>query len=306
MISRIANLAMRRKHFTRPVSVPTSVPGRKIRLGLQRPATTTPAAEPAPPPPPQMPTTPLSRFGPGQSLRGIQINPFESERLKNIQGLVGGAAEAVGQGPDLGQAAAERLNLFREQVLDPQFEIASRDVGRRAAALGRVGSGVVTTELGELGARRERELGQEARRLSAETAFQEEQNRLRRLGALGGLESQLYGQEAGARGELRGERGYQEGLAQQALQNRIRQLLLGEDIREREFGRGMQRAGLAAQLGYGGTPTGLEYNLANMLQRQAGESFAGAGDILSLLRRRRQGQPPLVSQGQEYRGPPPA
>ena len=75
------------------------------------------------------------------------------------------------QAPDRQRLALENMDLMEERSR-PGFEVAQRQIGQKAAALGRVGSGVTTTELGDLGLQRERELALARRQLSADAAGQ--------------------------------------------------------------------------------------------------------------------------------------
>jgi hypothetical protein len=208
-------------------------------------------------------------FGPGDDLRFTQIDPVGSARQNRLAGLTTGAAEALAGGPNLREAAGEHLRLFEEQS-QPAFERALQDVGRRAGAWGRLGAGMTTSELGDVTTLRERAIGQERRRLAAELAEAEEGQRQGRVGTLGALEGQIYGQEAGARGELRGERGYQSGVAREAQEDRIRQRMLEEALLQGQFGRQAEAARL--QLGASGLYGG-----------QAGESSDAVSRLLEQL-----------------------
>jgi len=202
-------------------------------------------------------------------LRFNQINPVASDRLKGLQGTVDQNAAQVGQGPSLSDAAATEFKLLGEQsARDRQLGI--QDIGRSAAKFGRIGSGRVTTDLGNLeDTLRMRE--ENARRgLSADVAQGEAVNRRANLGATSGLENQIYGQEAGSRGEVRGERGYQSDTAQQALENRIRQKALEESLTQGGFNRDLA----TSELGLQGAQ--IQGNTA------AGEQQAG-GDVLANL-----------------------
>jgi hypothetical protein len=250
-----------------------------------------------------LPGADLSRITPEETLITQRISPSASERLLGIQEQVGGAAgDVAGFGgfnlspealqarqavlqtleeargaPDRGALAQEQFDILQERGR-PGFERRLRDIGRSASALGRVGAGITTTNLADLGAERERELALAGRELAAEAAGLSQQDRLRLLGAttgaagflggqdielgqrgfeaqraqlrdLAGLESQIFGQEAIGREELRGERGFELGLERQGRQDIIDQIRLEEELFQGDFDRRLAEALALGQLG---------------------------------------------------------
>lgn len=256
-----------------PAIVPQAPPPPSTPSG-----TPPPSAQPTVPPisvQPPIPQEPepidfLTDFGPGDDLRFSQVNPLATERLQGIQGDVGGAQRALSTAPNLGDAAQERLRLLEEQS-EPGFQKALQTVGQRASALGRLGAGMTTSELGDVVGNREKYLSQARRGLASDTAFAEGGERRSNLASLSGLEDQVYGQEAGQRGEVRGERGYQADTAQQALDNRIRQRMLEEALLEGSFGRQERRAdlGLRGAEQYGQEAEASSGTSADLLQEMA-------------------------------------
>lgn len=242
-------------------------PGANVETGVPMPPNIHP---PAPQDQPNPGGDFITPFGPGDDLRFQQINPLATERLRQLQSATNTAAGAVGQGPSLSDAAATEFDLLGQQSGEQRTR-GLREIGRAGATLGRLGSGMVRTDIGNLeDVLRTRE--EQARRgLSADVARGESENRRLNLGATAGLEGQVYGQEAGQRGELRGERGYQTDTAQQALDNRIRQRSLEEALLEGQFG----REATGAQLGLQGA--GLQSQLAAGEQGAAGDMFANIG-----------------------------
>ncbi len=211
-----------------------------------QPPVTPPPAGPAGAQPGKQPIDFLSEFGPGNDLRFTQVNPYATERLRGVQDQVTGAAGALSGAPDLTAAAQEKLRVFEEAGKRP-FELALQQAAQRAAATGTLGQEAAAARItGPEGilATREAELARQRRSLAADTAFSEAENRRANLGSLSGLEGQLYGQEAGQRQEVRGERGYQADTAQQAQEARIRERLLEESL----AGQGAERQLAGAQL----------------------------------------------------------
>lgn len=83
---------------------------------------------------------------------------------------------------------------------------------------------------------------------------------------------------------MRGERSYQQGLDQQAIDNNVRERLMQEDLLNGRFRRGMD----LSQFGYGGDPTGTMLSAANMYGsqgntygNQASDAWGGAADAVS-------------------------
>ena len=219
----------------------------------------------------------ISEFGPGNDIRFAQINPQASGALGRANTLGGQGLESLYNAPDRGQIAASQLDLLTQQS-EPAFQKALQTVGQRAAALGRLGAGMTTSELGDVTTLRERALAQARQGLAADTAGQTLNDRLNRLNATQGYAGNLYGQEAAARGELRGERGYQTDTANQALQNRINERMMQENLLNSAFGRQATRA----QLGLTGS---------ELYGQQANQNIGGAGDLIGSLAFNDQGNP---------------
>ena len=95
--------------------------------------------------------------------------------------------------PDRQRLAEESLALLEDRSRGG-FEQAQRQLGQRAAALGRIGSGMTTTGLSDLGLARERELSLARRELANETAGLRLSDELDQLGAT----QSVFGSFAGA------------------------------------------------------------------------------------------------------------
>jgi len=230
---------------------------------------------PLPPPeqasnftPPAKPE-PVTDFGPGNDLQFSQINPAPSDRLREYQDQLLNYSKGLENTPDRGELARQAYEEIAASS-EPDFEKAQRGIGQNAAALGRIGSGITTTELGDLGLQRAKYLGGVQKQLATESAQQTLADRLARLNAGAGIESQTAAEEAGQRGELRGERGYESGVAQNAYDRQVQQKLLEDQLRNSQFG----RASTAAQLGLEG---------AQLYGGQAAEAGGASGDLLNQL-----------------------
>lgn len=125
--------------------------------------------------------------------------------------------------PDRGQIANDLYGVLEERAR-PGFEQRLRSVGQKAAALGRVGAGLTTSELGDVETLHNRDLDLSRRQLASEGAANTLSDRLQQLGAA----RDVYGSVAAANS----------GMANAAAQmdrDRFNNLLtLGRDLSDRE------------------------------------------------------------------------
>lgn len=224
---------------------------------------------------------PLAGFGPGENLIGTQINPVTGERLSGTQALVNRAAAGLSDLPSRSDLALNLLRNFQEELGEAR-QLGIQDIGRAAATFGQLGSGQVRTRLGELGERLNVQRNRFLRDLLTRTAGEEAGDALARLQALQDLEAQQFGQAARGREELRGERGFQVGEEQRALQDRIQQLLLERQVLGEERGFGLDMLQLLGQLGFISPDFAAQLGAADIFGRQAGaagEALGQAGEV---------------------------
>lgn len=209
----------------------------------------------APPAPPAAPTpTPAVPFQPPaapqvqypSTAQVTQINPLDDLRSKQI---------TPGAGQSRSDIASGRLRLFEEEQGDERRR-GITDIGRAASSLGRLNSGMVTTDLGNLEERLGISRNREAARLAGDTAE-------------GEISDARYD-----RGELRGERDYQTGQAQQGLDNRVRQLSLEEALLQGQHDRGYDQSRL-------------ELGQADRLDQSADSAMGGLGELFKEAARRK-------------------
>jgi len=119
-----------------------------------------------------------------------------------------------------------------------------------------------------------------------QTRFQNNRNQ---FGDLNAYEQSLLGNDAANRNEIRGERGYQYGLEQDAQGARERQYANEQAANNNNFNQALQ----LAQFGYGTNPSGA-YNAAGAQQgQQAGQTLDTFGPLFSeWAKRQRQGGVP--------------
>lgn len=189
--------------------------------------------------------------------------------------------EGLNSTPNRQELASRSLQLL-EQEGSPAYEQELRQVGQKAAALGRIGSGMTTSDLGDVAQRRQESLARARERVSLDTAGQELQDRLNRLSATQGVFGQLGGEDrsnesvlAGQRGEARTERGFladQDALrAQIAGQNEDR--ALSADSTRASLGLEGQRLALSGDQ----ARAGLSMDKANLFRALGGDEAGIVG-----------------------------
>ncbi len=183
-------------------------------------------------PPPGLPMpgsglTDVSSFSPQSNLIGAQIAPGQTDRM----GI-----------------ARDYFNQFAEAT-NPAYEHAIRTATQHAAANGRMGSGMLTTDYGNLADNRTRNLD------------------LMQRGLLTDATQASIGDAQNNRHELRTERGYQNDQSQQAIQNAIQQILLQMNIGN-------------AQLNYGesGNPANILLGAGSRAGANASDTGAASAD----------------------------
>lgn len=218
----------------------------------------------------------MQAFGPGNDLRATQINPSASGALSNLDTLVGNAANAVGNGKSREQIANDSLDAFDLRA-QPVIRDRQRTAGQRAAQFGRIGMGDEGIEQLRPYTDYLTERAALSKDLAAETATGDISDRLNRLSALDNAQGQRYGQEAGGREELRGERGYQTQTARYAIEDAIRQFMLEQQAQAQEFNQGTQLAGI----GYGNSPSNLFFGAGQQYGQNAGLDFNALASLLA-------------------------
>jgi len=256
-------------------------------------------------------------------LRGQAIlpgdSPFQgigaenSQQLEALRNAFSQQLLGLGDAPDRQQLALEQMRLFDEQAA-PALAERIQGIGRDAAKFGRIGSGVTTSRTGDAFTEAEANRALVGRQIANETAGMQLQDRLSSLGALGAGSGQLFGQEQALRGEargerdasmgadflgrqeLRGERDYGDNLAGQALNNRIQQRMLEEQLLGSQFDRNMRQAGMAGDLGFGFDPSRTFLGGADRESALAESLFGAGAGALGQVGQNRGGQADILSQ----------
>lgn len=191
-------------------------------------------------------TGPLTDFGPGNDLRYTQINPLDDSRTGKLSSFVDAAAGKLNSSPDLAQAGLDKLAELRQQTGEDR-RAGIQNIGRANAALGRLGSGMVTGQLGDLEATLQARQTAAEKGLAGDLTLQQAADRRANAGTLAALQDQIFGQGAQRRNELRGERGYQQGVAENTTDRAIQQRMLQEELDNSKFGRNVTAAQLGLQ-----------------------------------------------------------
>src|SRR5690606_32228132 len=240
------------------------------------------------------------RCGPRHDPTSPQIPPTgfpPSEAAERARALTLQGLESLFSTPDRAALASQQFRDLLEQAAEAR-QTGVRDIGRAAAALGRIGAGITTSQLGDLEERIQTQIAREASRLAAETAGQELADRLARFQAALGAGGQLRGEDLAEarfgqslRDELRGERAYQYGLSRDEIADRIRQIQLEEQLLQGEHSREMDRINALLSIALGGPdPLYALERAAAGAQGQAGQFWDLVGEILRLYGQRREQQ----------------
>lgn len=168
--------------------------------------------------------------------------------------------ESLSSGPNRADLAAQALQLERERT-NPSWQNDLRLAGQKAAALGRIGSGMTTTELGDLTLQREKALGQFGEDAALKAADQEMSDRLAKFNAASGYSSNLTGQDLAKAGFASDT-----ALKDYGVQNTSRE----QGVTERNFQSDQDRAAAALDLSKGGALAGIGGQQAGMATATSG------------------------------------
>jgi hypothetical protein len=188
----------------------------------------------------------LGAIGGGAPMGGYSVGGPSAA----AQQLTGQLTQGVGSlysAPNRGDLASQQYQLMQEQY-QPRFEQDLRQVGQKASALGRIGAGMTTSDLGDVAQRKNEFFGQQARQLSMDAAQQEMADRLNRVGATQGALGTVGSQDQGWAGlglDATG-RGNSDSLQRASLERALAgdqfsmgQALRGEEAQNRNFNLGL-------------------------------------------------------------------
>lgn len=196
-------------------------------------------------------------FGPDSNLIGTQLNTTPAADTAAARGEISSQYGKFAGMPDRRALAEQEYNALA--TLDNAN--LGRDIqgaGQRAAQFGKLGSGMVTAETGDIFGQHRDYLAKVKSDLATSTAGQMTQDQLNRLSAAQGVTGQLSGLDDAAYGKNYAERGYQAGESQQAYDNAL------------------AAAGLTS-------PNPLATQIAGTYGQQGSAQMTGAGNTLAQL-----------------------
>jgi hypothetical protein len=183
-----------------------------------------------------------------------------------VRGMTMQSLEDVLKGSDRAKLAGDAYGILEERSR-PEFDQRVRQLGQNTAALGRVGSGIYGSNLTDLNAEREREMGLNRRELANQAAGQSMQDRLAGLDASRGVGESFAGMDQN-RGNIEASR---MGAMAQGQGNAFGQNLqladfmaslsdrkYGADVRERDTSYGAGRDQYGDAVGERGYQYGLD------------------------------------------------
>lgn len=243
--------------------------------GTADPGRTPPPEPRSQPPVPGVDPNPPT-FGPDDNLIDKKIEPGSDPRLIRLQGLTDDILQRMTSGPNRFDIAKQYWDEFQKET-QGDYDRSFTDARNEAAAHGRLKSGILTNTYGDLAERRGRDLDVARSRYLTDALQGTIGDTRNQLADVTGVEGQAYGEGVGNRNEMRGERGYQQGLAEQALIRRIMQQAAESGLDTNAFNQAIAQW----QAGQANNPTGaLETGAA-----QAGNEAAGQSqDVEELLR----------------------
>ena len=237
-----------------------------------------PPIEGTPPLPENEATTqePTDTFGEESNLIGSEITPQPDPRLMNYQSALDSIMGKMVNGPNRLDLAKQYYENFSNETEGDYNRSLTRatDMG---AAHGRLGSGILTNQYGDLAERRLRDKENAKSRLltgALEGTIGDTRNAFNDIGA---AERNIFGEGKSDRGEFRTERDYQRNLAEQAILRRIQQQVMEGSASQQDF----ENALIQYQQGNRNDPTQALQEGAN----QAGNEASGAGDDIEALLR---------------------
>lgn len=201
-----------------------------------------------------------------QQALAASSSPESAQLRQTLMGQFSGLSTA----PDRLALAAQALSLQR-QATDPAWRNDLRTVGQSAAALGRIGAGMTTTELDDVTLAREKALGLYGQQLANDAAGQTLQDRLNVFGAGQGLQGQFSGQDLSQANLRAGLGGQYAGMATATTANQ--QQNAGRQL---QAGMANQSANLSAATGNADRSLSAAQARASLGLQQAG-LYAGLG-----------------------------
>lgn len=202
---------------------------------------------------------------------GPQYSPVSSPLLTQGNNAQASTLNSLTNGPDYLTQAQQALSDFDAQQA-PVLAAQRKAIGQSAASLGRIGSGGVTTSLGDLEGQYENNRMTTANDLIRQALDQTQNNKYQTLNAAQGVSSQAYNQGAS-------ERANQQGVAQQGVQNNEALNTAQQNAQGQNFNQGYQ----LAAMGNNYNPAGVLLQAGNQQQQTANQTGNDAAGLLGVV-----------------------
>jgi len=201
---------------------------------------------------------------------GPEYASVDSPLLTQGRGAQSATLADLTNGPNVADQVRQTLKNFDAEAL-PQLAAGRRAVGQSAASLGRIGSGGVTTSLGDLQSAYEKNRGITESTAIQDAINQAQANKYKTLDAAGNIVGQSYGQGAT-------DRSNRQGVAQQGVTNRANQFGAERNAQGQDFGQGVSMA----DLGFSNDPSNALFRGAGVYNGSSANNAAGAGDAMGV------------------------
>lgn len=198
---------------------------------------------------------------PGNNLIGTSLLPGQSQDTGQARQDVSQSLGGVMNSPDRNALAQQTFSQIEQQT-EPDYLASIRAAQQTGAGAGQLGSGMLNEKLTSdpfgasgLGIERQKYLGNLGQELATQSAGQTLQDRLNQLSAGQGVLGQLSGLDQQQLGNVVGERGYEQGLSNQAFDQNMQQNQFlaslggfGQSTPSTLYGMGGDQGGLGGQL----------------------------------------------------------
>lgn len=244
---------------------------------------------------------------------GPGVDVADSDRLRGAAGATDDSLKTLAN-LDRFKLAEDRFKTYSDETA-PEYDFANRVATQRAAAGGRLKSGMLRTDYGNLDLARARDLDVQKRKLfqdalegtvgdafnkantlrSAEGDIADREaakrgevrnDQLDRFSRVGqainvgsGLRDQRVGEGRANRAELRGERDYQNSMERQAFDRRRQSVFDRDALENSRFGRDYSRA----QFGYSGNPGSAEIGVAGGRREDASNQASAIAELFKQM-----------------------
>lgn len=203
------------------------------------------------------PLSGVTTINPADDLRSTVITNTPDARTSSYADMTDQSAKDLA-GVDRYQLAQDKFKTYADQTA-PEQDLAIRKATQKAAAMGGMYGGQLTTDYGNLALARTRDLATERDKLFQSALDGSIQDQFNKTGALSSLEGTARGANDAATNALRGERSYQNSQEESAFERALLQHQTEQGDKQANFNNGVT----LDQLGYAGNPGATLGSIAN-------------------------------------------